>query len=122
MVVIENYSPILRPGMTASARIIVKELPDRLWIPVDAVFSADDTTAVYRVEGRGLVKTPVALGPKNENAVVVEHGLRIGDRVSLVEPGMQIETLTTEPNERTGGTKHGNGRRSPGRVTGGRGL
>lgn len=115
-VLIENNSPILRPGMTASARIIVNELPDRLWIPVDAVFSADDTTIVYRVEGGTLLKTTVALGPKNENAVVVEHGLEVGEWVSLVEPGVQIETLTTEPHERTGRTKQGSGGRNSGRM------
>ena len=114
-VLVENNSPILRPGMTASARIIVNELPDRLWIPVDAVFSAHDTTVVYRVEGGTLLKAPVALGPKNENAVVVKDGLAVGDRVSLVEPGVQIETLTSEPTERTGKTKSRNEVRSTGR-------
>ena len=114
-VVVENNSPILRPGMTASARIIVDELPDRLWIPVDAVFSADDTTVVYRLEGGSLLKTRVALGPKNENAVVVEHGLSVGDLVSLVEPGVRLETLTTEPTERPGKPKSRGDARSTGR-------
>jgi RND family efflux transporter MFP subunit len=116
-VVIDNTSPILRPGMTASARIIVDELPERLWIPVDGVFSADDTTVVYRVEGGSLLQTPVALGPKNENAVVVTAGLDVDDVVSLVEPGVQIETLTTEPKQRAGGSTRGSSTRSSGRVT-----
>jgi hypothetical protein len=103
--------------MTASARIIIDELPDRLWVPVDGIFSADDTTVVYRIEGGSLLQTPVALGPKNENAVVVTAGLDVGDVVSLVEPGIQIETLTTEPKERAGGPTRGSSNRSSGRVT-----
>lgn len=95
-VLVDSPSPILRPGMTASASILVLEIPDTLWIPIDAVFRKADTTVVYTVKRGKLSALPVALGPKNENHVVVS-GLREGQRVSLVEPHGARIRLTTQP-------------------------
>jgi RND family efflux transporter MFP subunit len=107
-VLVETPSPILRPGMTASSTIIIDEIPDTLWIPIDAVYRSADTTVAYTVKGGRSVMTPIRLGPKNDNHVVVAGGLTVGQAVSLVEPGAADARLTTEPKDsasRAGGER-----------------
>lgn len=94
-VLLEESSPILRPGMTASVEIFVAEIPEKLWIPIDAVFTEDDTTVAYVLTGGKRSKIPLALGPKNEDYVVVEQGLEQGQSVSLLKPGTEKMQATT---------------------------
>lgn len=111
-VLLDAPSPILRPGMTASSTIIIEELQDALWIPIDAVFRSADTTVAYVMKGAKPVRTPIRLGQKNENGVVAEAGLAEGQKVALTEPGSEGVRLTTEPKERAQRGASGKGERS----------
>ena len=102
-VLVDTVSSILRPGMTASSTIIIDEIPDTLWIPIDAVFRSADTTVAYVMKGGKPVETPIGLGPKNENHVVVTAGLEAGQTVALIEPGATTDGLTTAPKEKRPG-------------------
>jgi HlyD family secretion protein len=76
----------LRPGMTARVEIQVEERAQALWVPLEAVFEKDGRSIVY-VMGRGATRPrEVALGPSNQDFVVVEKGLRKGERVALRDP------------------------------------
>ncbi len=98
-VLVDKPSPILRPGMTASATIIIDEVPDTIWIPIDAVFRSADTTVAYVVAGGKPRAAPLRLGPRNENHVVVVAGLTEGERIALTEPGAAPARLTSERKE-----------------------
>jgi HlyD family secretion protein len=76
----------LRPGMTARVEILVEERPGALSVPLEAVFEREGRHVCY-VAGRGGIRAQeVVLGPSNQDFVVVEKGLRKGDRVCLREP------------------------------------
>ncbi len=98
-VLVDKPSPILRPGMTASATIIIDEVPDTIWIPIDAVFRSADTTVAYVVAGGKPRAAPLRLGPRNENHFVVVAGLTEGERIALTEPGAAPARLTSERKE-----------------------
>lgn len=105
-VLVDTPSPILRPGMTASSTIITEEIPDTVWIPIDAVHRTADTTVAHVMKGARSVVTPIELGAKNENHVVVVGGLEEGQTVALVDPAAPSSRLTSKPREsgpRTGG-------------------
>ena len=77
----------LRPGMTARVEIEVEERPKSLYVPLDAVFEKEGAHVCYVLRGRGVLVREVLLGPSNQDFVVVEKGLRRGERVALRDPG-----------------------------------
>ena len=84
---IKESEPRLRPGMTARVEIQVEERSSALYVPLEAVFEKEGRSFCYLASGRHLDPREVSLGPSNQDFVVVEKGLRKGDRVCLREPG-----------------------------------
>ncbi|MCB2211262.1 efflux RND transporter periplasmic adaptor subunit [bacterium] len=90
---LDEVGEVLKPGMTVSSTIIIKEVPDSYYIPLDAVFNHEGGSVVYR-SSAGYKRTPVALGTRNDNFVVVTDGLDNKDRVSLVDPNTSFDPAT----------------------------
>ncbi len=81
---IDGSDPILRPSMTTGNQIITKTFNDVTFIPLETVFAtADSIPFVYKKDGSRQV---VVLGESNENDVIVEQGLKKGDRLYLTIP------------------------------------
>jgi|GEM_PF-167354 len=99
---LDSTDALLKPGMTVSSTILINEVPDTLYIPIDAVFSSGDETFVYRQSG-SFKKTLVELGIRNDNYVLLTGGLEEGDQVSLVDPTKQFD-----PDEWTGSQEENN--------------
>jgi len=74
---------ILRPSMTTSNQVITKVLDTVLFVPLESVHANDSLTYVYTRAGD---KQVVVLGESNENHIVVEMGLKKGDRLYLSMP------------------------------------
>ncbi len=80
---VDGSDPILRPAMTTSNQIITASYDSVLHIPLEAVFVEDSIPYVFKKNG---VKQVVLLGPENENEVIVEKGLKEGDKILLSMP------------------------------------
>ena len=83
---VNESEPRLRPGMTARVEIQVEERERAVAVPIDAVFEKEGRTVCYVLERRGLRPREVLLGPSNPDHVVVERGLRPGEKVALSDP------------------------------------
>jgi HlyD family secretion protein len=83
---VNESEPRLRPGMTAAVEIQVERRPQALRVPLEAVFDRDGRHVCYVVTRRGLRPREVVLGPSNRDFVVIESGLRRGDKVALRDP------------------------------------
>ncbi|MCC5943911.1 MAG: efflux RND transporter periplasmic adaptor subunit [Bernardetiaceae bacterium] len=82
----ESDSTIL-PAMTTSNHIITDKLENQIYVPLEAIFSENDSlTFVYKKEGLGLKKQMVKVGKSNENEIVILEGLKEDDMVSLTAP------------------------------------
>ena len=86
-ILVNQSEPRLRPGMTSRIEIEVEERPRALSVPLDAVFERGGLSVVYVASGRHVEARGVVLGPSNQDFVVVERGLRKGERVCLRDPG-----------------------------------
>jgi multidrug efflux pump subunit AcrA (membrane-fusion protein) len=84
---IEGSEARLRPGMTAQVEIEVQERPRALFVPLQAVFEREGRSVCYVVRRGRLQAQDVVTGPSNQDFVVIETGLREGDRVALRDPG-----------------------------------
>ena len=76
----------LRPGMSASAEIIIERLPDVLMIPERASFLHDGAPAVWVQRGDKFEIRRIEVGKRNETDLVVRSGLQEGEIVALENP------------------------------------
>jgi HlyD family secretion protein len=84
---LDGSEPKLRPGMTAQVEIAVEERPQALSVPLQAVFEREGRSVCYVVRRGRLQPQDVLTGPSNQDFVVIDRGLREGDRVALRDPG-----------------------------------
>lgn len=83
---VKETDSLYRPGMTTSNKVVIRELKEKLQIPLEAVFGADSVSFVYLKSGVSLNKQEVYLGAANDEFVIVEAGLKEGDEVLLTAP------------------------------------
>ncbi len=86
MIKLNGYNENIRPGMTTSNKILTFERDDVLSIPLEAIFSKDSISYVYKKSGFSILKNQVEIGDSNNNYVIVEKGLTAGDVVYLNKP------------------------------------
>lgn len=89
---------ILRPAMTTSNEIVTDVLPDKVFIPLEALFTDSLTYVFRRVEGRA-VKQEVMSSWTNDNEVVISHGLSGGEQLFLNVPpdAESLEFIPLDP-------------------------
>jgi len=89
---IENNSQ-LKPGMSATCRIITDRLQDVVSIPIQSVFEEGDEAYVYVKDGETYEKTPVVIGIKNNDYIVVKEGLEPGQLVTFRDPYKKLQDV-----------------------------
>lgn len=98
-ILINESDSTLRPAMTTSNEIIVSAIPDALFIPLEAVHTAEEISFVYKKGGAGAVKQQVKLGEFNDNSVIILEGLSPEDQIYMTIPqkseDLQIQLLGT---------------------------
>jgi HlyD family secretion protein len=97
----------MRPGMSCSVEILIDEIADTLYVPVQAVFREGPTNVSFVVEGREITRREVEVGRYNELWVQVLGGLA-EDEVVLLRPpegysapSLAPDALDPEPRERS---------------------
>ncbi len=83
---LKNLDGRLRPGMSASAELVIESAPDSLLIPSRASFSQNGKPSVWLQSGQSFVVREIQVGKRNDNDIVVLSGLKDGDRVALENP------------------------------------
>lgn len=83
----ENIDDLgLKPGMGAQVELVLAHLTDVLTLPIAAVFTEQEKTYCYRVEGETASPVVVQIGKMNNKKVQILSGLAEGDRVLLTPP------------------------------------
>lgn len=81
---IDGSDPILRPSMTTGNQIVTQTFTDVIYVPLETVFATPDSIPfVYMKDGSRQV---VVLGEANENDIIVEQGLKPGQKLYLSIP------------------------------------
>jgi RND family efflux transporter MFP subunit len=76
----------LRPGMSASAEVIIERDPKALLIPIRASFTYQGKPAVWVQKGQNFRIRPITVGKRNDEDIVVLSGLKEGELVTLENP------------------------------------
>jgi RND family efflux transporter MFP subunit len=85
-IMVNESDTTLRPAMTTSNKIIVDQVDNALFVPLETIHTVDSLTFVYKKDGPGVIKQEVALGLINENEAIIEEGLTRDDKIYLSIP------------------------------------
>lgn len=83
---LKNLDSRLRPGMSATAEIVIESHPNVLLVPARASFLSQGKPAVWVQRGQEFQVRTIEVGLRNENDIVVTKGLREGEVVALENP------------------------------------
>lgn len=83
---IENPEKDLKPAMSTTNRVIISTFDDALVVPVNAVHSDGINNFVYLKSGMNIIKKQVIPGLQNNNKIIIEKGLKDGDKCLIREP------------------------------------
>lgn len=99
-IIVNEYNKNLLPGLTVSCRIIVDEIPDVKYIPLEALHVEGDKNYVYKQSVGGYDRVEVQVGHTNSDYVVIESGLDRGDKVALIDPTEKMDNANKEEKKR----------------------
>jgi HlyD family secretion protein len=89
---LDEADPALRPGMSCSLEILVGELADATYVPVQCVFLDKGKTVAFKSVVTGWEKAPIKVGRHSAKWVEILEGLKEGDTVLLSQPpGSSLE-------------------------------
>jgi HlyD family secretion protein len=83
---LKKLDPRLRPGMSATAEIVIERNPSVLLIPARASFNQNGKPTVYIQKGQQFVTRTITVGKRNDDDLIVTGGLNEGELVTLENP------------------------------------
>jgi multidrug efflux pump subunit AcrA (membrane-fusion protein) len=105
---ISGQSKTLLPGLTVSCKIIVSEVPDVLYIPLESLFRDQGTEYVYIKSGSGFKRRDIKTGAINTDFAIVKEGLAENDQVAISDPFLKKEDVNVKKGNgisKTSGTR-----------------
>lgn len=97
-ILVEEELPILKPGVSATAEIIITNLTKVLSVPIQTVTRLLGENVCYLKKGSRVVPVPVTTGWYSEAFVEIKSGLNEGDLV-LLAPASDEESDEEETSE-----------------------
>jgi HlyD family secretion protein len=90
---ISGQSKMLLPGLTVSCKIIVNEIKDVLFIPLESLFKEQGIEYVYLKSGSGFKRRDIKTGSINSDYAIVTEGLAENDEIALSNPFLKKEDI-----------------------------
>ena len=81
----------LLPGLTVSCKIIINEIPDVIYIPLETIFKDQGNVFVYVKTVSGFKRRDVKLGASNTDFAIVTEGLNEDEELALSNPFLNKE-------------------------------
>lgn len=88
---IEGTSRNLLPGLTVSCKIVIREMTDVLYVPVESIFKDHGIEFVYIKSGSGFKRKDIVVGSVNTDYVVIKEGLEENEELALTDPFLNKE-------------------------------
>ncbi len=84
---INQADTTLLPAMTTSNTIIAEVIPNKIYVPLECLHSQGDSVSyVIRKTGIDFIKQQVEFGKSNANDIIIERGVKEGDKLYLSIP------------------------------------
>jgi HlyD family secretion protein len=82
----------MRPGMSATARVVVERVPNTILIPVEASFEKGGRTVSYVRRRSKFQERVIEVAKRGSGQLWVTKGLKAGEQVALKDPTVEAET------------------------------
>jgi multidrug efflux pump subunit AcrA (membrane-fusion protein) len=86
MVMLKSNGGELKPAMTSNNKIILQKIPNVVKIPRNCIYRHNGYSYVYLKEAGQIVKKVVIPGLENDSEVVIEQGLKPGEKILITPP------------------------------------
>ena len=103
-ILIDGKSKSLLPGLTVSCRILVNEIPEVLYVPIESIFKDQAEEYVYVKTNSGFKRRSIKIGSVNTDFAVVTEGLDENEELALTDPYLNKEEGKDKDKEKAGGT------------------
>lgn len=85
-ITIEGTHDWIKPGMTAQAEILIREIPNTVYVPLQAVVPHRDRHICFVRQGSDYEIRPVVIEDYNSRFAAIHSGLQAGEQVYLQPP------------------------------------
>ncbi|MEE1145414.1 MAG: efflux RND transporter periplasmic adaptor subunit [Bacteroidaceae bacterium] len=85
-ILLDQANKNLLPGLTISCRVVIDEIEDVQYIPLEALHTEGNIIYVYRRKGGEYERVEVQTGLTNSDYVIITEGLKRNDHVALIDP------------------------------------
>ncbi len=105
---ISGQSKTLLPGLTVSCKIIVNEIANVIFIPLESLFKEQSIAYVYLKSGSGFKRRDIKTGAINSDFAIVTEGLDENDIIALSDPflkNMEVKEKAGNGSNKTTGSR-----------------
>lgn len=96
-ITISNVTDWLKPGMSAKTEILVKTLPDVVYVPIQAVMPISGKQFCFVESATGQERREVEVGEFNDEFIEIKKGVEAGEKICLrAPPGTEKDTGSKE--------------------------
>jgi len=96
---IDGANDAIKTGMSGKVEILIDELKDVLFVPIQSVVTVDEKEICYVKAGGGTEKREVKTGLFNDDFVEIKSGLTEGEKVLLNPPRWTASEAKKETTE-----------------------
>jgi RND family efflux transporter MFP subunit len=90
-IALDRSDPALRPGMSATLRVITDRVSRATLVPAQAVFTKAGRSVVYVLRGGGFDERQVDVARRSDERAAIARGVKPGERVALKDPTAAVE-------------------------------
>jgi len=85
-IAIQGVQDWLKPGMSAKVEVVVKQLPEVVYVPMQAVTTTEGKRYCYVANGADQERREVEVGDFNDEFIEIKSGIKEGEKVCLKAP------------------------------------
>jgi multidrug efflux pump subunit AcrA (membrane-fusion protein) len=87
---VDSCHSMMKPGLSASCRIIIDQVKDTIVVPAAAIFMRDSSKIVYVADGGKFIPVTVETGFSNSSKSIISKGLAGNETIALIEPPQNL--------------------------------
>ena len=93
---VDSCHLMMKPGMSASCRIIINQVKDTIVVPAASIYGKDSLKIVYVAKGEKFIPVTVETGLSNSSKIIVSKGLSGNETIALTEPPYNLVSKTVK--------------------------
>jgi HlyD family secretion protein len=86
LIALDQSDARFKPGITGDVTVLVEKVPNAIIIPAQAMFEKSGENVVYVWRSGEFEETPIQVGRKSGDRILVARGVGPGDKLALRDP------------------------------------